>query len=806
MRESDQSAQIDDKLLELVSGDARSVSRRGIYITFGVIIFVLLLFAYVSRSVSMETHKLELESQIAMTQSVARQIERRLVTFSDRIKLLVHQYPGDFSCEHAAELFDRYAEFAELSLVSADGVVIQTCLTPHALDTVTHKVAEQISNPESREAIKKARELQSSVYSLPYARSKNGVYYTDLVQPSENGRLYVARIAFSSLLWQFSLTPLDYRYKHSLLINGREVTGITADGVNKSVAATPSDNIRTTAPLTPLPEDVRLLTVNTQMASAYGHTKLVLGIVLFGGLLILAMIGVLIYQYRQLKTEEALRARIIVQQAMSQSILDGLMVTDRLGKILYTNRAFNKLFKDAPGDAIGMRPPYVFCPDSNRVFEFDQYLQEGDSGDIVRAEFTALCKNGESFICLAEIVPLKALYPGQEQPGWLVRLRDVTQQKKSRHALAIAHERTIRVLESMDSAVSVATVTSAGDCELLYANARYIEVFGSSAAAHQRLTELAKKQGPIAHSGAVYDVQTRRWFYIGARSITWMGGRQAELLTIQDVTVKKEHEEMLEQQKKNAEQASRLMTMGELASSLAHELNQPLAAVQNYASATLTMLQAGKLTESDVEAGLNKIINQTQRAAQIIRRIRSFAKRGELVRVRTRVERILDETLELALMQAKQFGMTIEQDIRDADQELDCDPVLIEQVLINLLKNAMEASLATDSRTVRLRVRREGRTICFYVEDHGCGISAETAKRIFDPFFSTKSTGMGIGLNICRSIVENHHGRLVFEPNAGGGTIFKLALPIVVAAAGINSAMDEAAQTQSNGAGTQAGA
>ena len=157
-------------------------------------------------------------------------------------------------------------------------------------------------------------------------------------------------------------------------------------------------------------------------------------------------------------------------------------------------------------------------------------------------------------------------------------------------------------------------------------------------------------------------------------------------------------------------------------------------------------------------------------------------------------------------MQAKQFGMTIEQDIRDADQELDCDPVLIEQVLINLLKNAMEASLATDSRTVRLRVRREGRTICFYVEDHGCGISAETAKRIFDPFFSTKSTGMGIGLNICRSIVENHHGRLVFEPNAGGGTIFKLALPIVVAAAGINSAMDEAAQTQSNGAGTQAGA
>ena len=263
-----------------------------------------------------------------------------------------------------------------------------------------------------------------------------------------------------------------------------------------------------------------------------------------------------------------------------------------------------------------------------------------------------------------------------------------------------------------------------------------------------------------------------------------MGGRQAELLTIQDVTVKKEHEELLEQQMKNAEQVSRLMTMGELASSLAHELNQPLAAVQNYASATLTMLKAGKLTAAGVETGLNKIINQTQRAAQIIRRIRGFAKRGDVARVQTRVSRIVDETLELALMQAKKYAMTIEVDVHDGDEVLVCDPVLIEQVLINLLKNAMEASLSGNSRTVYFTVRREKKTICFYVADHGRGIDAESAKRVFDPFFSTKPTGMGIGLNICRSIVENHHGRLTFEPNAGGGTIFKLSLSAAAPAEG----------------------
>lgn len=793
MRESEHDVQIDDKLLELVSGNARSAaSRKGLYITFGVIVIVLVLFAYVSRSVGIETRKLESEAQAAMTQSVSRQVERRLLTFADRLEQLPQERNEGLLCADAADLFDHYVEFAELSLVSAEGLVLQTCVTPHALDSSPHALA-QFVRTGTLETLERAHRLKTSVFSSPYTRSKNGVLFSNLVMPMGDGGFYVARISITSMLRHIT-ENLSSRYKFSLLVEGKELSAVSdVSSAAQTEDMTPSDNIRITSPLTPLPESVRLLTVNTRMDSVYGYTKLVLGIMLFGGLLILSMLGVLIYQYRQLKTEEALRARVIVQQAMSQSILDGIMVTDRLGKILYTNRAFNTLFRDEAGDVLGMTPPYAFARREKSIFNFENYLQKdgkgekdekGDMGDIVRAEFTALRHDGTNFICAAEILPLKALYPGQGQPGWLVTLRDITQQKKSRQALAIAHERTIRVLESMDSAVSVAAVNSEGICELLYANARYIEVFGHSAAAHERLMQLVKNQGPVAQSGTVYDEVTRRWFFIGERSLPWMGGRQAELLTIQDVTVKKEHEELLEQQMKNAEQVSRLMTMGELASSLAHELNQPLAAVQNYASATLTMLKAGKLTAAGVETGLNKIINQTQRAAQIIRRIRGFAKRGDVARVQTRVSRIVDETLELALMQAKKYAMTIEVDVHDGDEVLVCDPVLIEQVLINLLKNAMEASLSGNSRTVYFTVRREKKTICFYVADHGCGIDAESAKRVFDPFFSTKPTGMGIGLNICRSIVENHHGRLTFEPNAGGGTIFKLSLSAAAPAEG----------------------
>ena len=176
-------------------------------------------------------------------------------------------------------------------------------------------------------------------------------------------------------------------------------------------------------------------------------------------------------------------------------------------------------------------------------------------------------------------------------------------------------------------------------------------------------------------------------------------------------------------QAKAAESASHLITMGEMASSLAHELNQPLAAVQNYASATLTMMKKG-LSEARVVEALNKIINQTQRAAYIIRRIRSFAKAkgGEANITAASVEKIVSGAMELALLQAQHFGMKINVRIEKPEHEIVCDVVMIEQVLLNLLKNAMEASQTTDSDSVDLSVTCTEKHTIFEVADHGCGM------------------------------------------------------------------------------------
>lgn len=204
------------------------------------------------------------------------------------------------------------------------------------------------------------------------------------------------------------------------------------------------------------------------------------------------------------------------------------------------------------------------------------------------------------------------------------------------------------------------------------------------------------------------------------------------------------------------------------------------------------MMQKGRTSEDRVAEAFTKIINQTQRAAYIIRRIRSFAKAkgGEANITTVTVDKIVAATMELALIQAKRFGMKIKVCVLCPGHELVCDAVMIEQVLLNLLKNAMEASQETDSETVEFTVTATDTQTIFEVADHGCGMPVEPDK-VFTPFFTTKVTGMGIGLNICRSVVESHRGRIVISENAGGGTIFRVLLP--------NSSFSSAETAQQSG-------
>lgn len=257
------------------------------------------------------------------------------------------------------------------------------------------------------------------------------------------------------------------------------------------------------------------------------------------------------------------------------------------------------------------------------------------------------------------------------------------------------------------------------------------------------------------------------------KHIGWMG-------SVVDVTEQKRAQELARQQQERLQATARLVTMGEMASTLAHELNQPLAAISSYNTGCLNMLGNGDLPKKELTTILEKIGKQAQRAGQIIRRVHTFVRRSEPKFETVDVNAILKEAVGLVEPDADRRGVLIELELEDNLPPIHADPVMIEQVAVNLIRNGMDAMADNPRETRRLMIRtqRQNGTLVCAVADRGAGIPPDVAEKLFAPFFTTKAEGMGIGLNICRSIAELHRGRLSFENNPGGGTIFHFSLPI----------------------------
>lgn len=254
----------------------------------------------------------------------------------------------------------------------------------------------------------------------------------------------------------------------------------------------------------------------------------------------------------------------------------------------------------------------------------------------------------------------------------------------------------------------------------------------------------------------------------------WMG-------SVLDITEQKRAREQARQQEERLQQSSRLITMGEMASTLAHELNQPLAAIASYNSGCMNRLQ----DEQPIDRGElldihERIARQARRAGEIIRRVHDFVRRSEPKRAPLDLNAVVRDAVGLIEADARKRQMQLRVDLAAALPQVEADAVMIEQIVVNLVRNAMDAMRDTPAaaRIIEVRSAHEGRFATVSVADRGTGIPDEIAARLFEPFFTTKSEGMGMGLNICRSIAELHHGRLGFEVRAGGGTIFTLSLPL----------------------------
>ena len=260
-------------------------------------------------------------------------------------------------------------------------------------------------------------------------------------------------------------------------------------------------------------------------------------------------------------------------------------------------------------------------------------------------------------------------------------------------------------------------------------------------------------------------------------------GRQTGWMSaVLDLSAQRRVEELSRQQQERLQATARLATVGEMASLMSHELNQPLAAIASYASGSLNLLaEPDGQTPGLLQQALQRIAEQAERAGRVIKSVHDFVRRREQLHEDIGADVLIDAVLPLVRLQARKSGTRVEIQLPQPAPRVRCDRTMVEQVLLNLTRNGIQAMAAATppaARVLQLRVQHtHARWVAFTVQDAGPGIPPEVAPRLFTPFYTTRSEGMGLGLSLCRTVVEQHGGALDFEPASGGGTVFRFTLP-----------------------------
>jgi two-component system sensor histidine kinase DctS len=256
-----------------------------------------------------------------------------------------------------------------------------------------------------------------------------------------------------------------------------------------------------------------------------------------------------------------------------------------------------------------------------------------------------------------------------------------------------------------------------------------------------------------------------------------------------DISEQRRVEELSRASQERLQATARLATVGEMASLLSHELNQPLAAISSYATGSMNLLRTHGHTPADgpdamLQTAMQRIAEQAERAGRVIKSVHDFVRRRDQARESVSPQALLDAIEPLVRLQARKLGVQVHTRIEHGLRQVRCDRTMVEQVLLNLVRNGMQAMdhPGRHSRDLVIEIRRGpdgGRDawVTFSVIDQGVGISEEVARQLFTPFFTTKPEGMGLGLSLCRTVVEQHGGALRYEPQLPQGTAFIFTLP-----------------------------
>jgi len=345
-----------------------------------------------------------------------------------------------------------------------------------------------------------------------------------------------------------------------------------------------------------------------------------------------------------------------------------------------------------------------------------------------------------------------------------------------REALERSDARFVRALEGLPQAVCV---TDRETGRVLLSNRRYEELTrGGGGPLERRLLTRTSFTQADRKGRELRDPTTERWYLVEAVPLRWLDGRDAALASFTDVTESKQAQQLREQEAAAMDRAARAIALSDLASTLAHELNQPLVAIAAYSEGCLRMLDSGEWEDAELAEAIERCHRQATRAGDIIKRMREFVRRHEPAREPRGINDIVRGALRLVASDLRDVAVAVE--LANPLPEVAADGFMIEQVLLNLVRNGAEAMRDLASRDRRLEVSTalaDAGAVAISVRDHGPGLAPEAGRRLFEPFFTTKADGLGLGLALCRSIVEAHGGTLAHEPAAGGGAVFRFTLP-----------------------------
>ncbi len=656
-------------------------------------------------------------------------------------------------------------------------------------------------------AFDRARSQRQTVYSRPFTDSfGNPVFQTQvpLFERSAFAGTLIAEYSIERLVRYY--IPSDVSSRHAITV---------LDAHDRTLASTIMMVNGSKRPS--IVYEVPLAPANGLVLRGQGHrtsiglisNTLFWMVVALSVLTVWMLLGTWRHMRRRLQMQAALVSETNFRRAMENSMLTGMRALDMEGRITYVNPAFCAMTGFADSDLVGHRPPFPHWPperiDENSRLLQQELLGKSPSGGI---EVKVMRKDGSIFDSRMYVSPL--VDPKGQQTGWMTSMTNITEAKRIRDQLSASHERFTTVLEGLDAAVSVLSVQRS---ELLFANRSYRLWFGADPAGHGLLAGAEPGIAPVieaedsvddlgglparalteagSDSREVFIEPLQKWFDVRTRYLQWTDGRLAQMLIATDITERRHAEALARSQADRAQVTSRLVTMGEMASSVAHELNQPLTAITNYCNGMVTRVKNGAIERDDLVAALQKTSRQAERAAQIIQRIRAFVKRSEPQRQLAQAQTIIEDAVDLAGIELRRRNVSIHTYVAQRLPELLVDPILIEQVLLNLLKNAAEAidnaQLPPARRAIELRVvprhtEDEGAVIEFTVSDMGPGLSDEVLARMYEAFFSTKVDGLGIGLSLCRSIIESHRGRIkaqnLYNRGFPVGCRFSFTLPV----------------------------